>query len=196
MAITQRDRKAIAFIQQMGVATTRQIQRACYEGNYQAARRRLDIVINELSADGDKTISRYRPDQSSQYIYYTGKKPGRADHSIIVTEVYVQLLSLPGRIELWEPEPKWDGLRPDAFCVFELRPGLFRWFTVEVERLTGNQFNQKKYEDYRASGKWKELLKAFPDVLVVTDKKVRITDTHIRFTVIPMSLEGLEQILK
>lgn len=198
MAVIQpRDKEAIEFIQRMNVATTSQIERACYGGNNQVARRRLNAIMGELEKMGDRSINRYQPDISSQYIYYTGRKqPGRADHSIIVTEVYVRLLALPGRIEVWELEPDWGPLRPDAFCVFEVRPGLFVWFSVEVERLTGNPFNQKKYEEYRASKKWMDKFAAFPRVLIVTDKKVRIHTTDIRFTIVPTSLTGIEEIIK
>jgi hypothetical protein len=195
MAIMQRDRKAIEFIQLVGAATTSQIVRVmgCSDA---MARRRLNIIMDELARAGDKSISRYRPDISSQYIYYTGRRPAQTDHSLLVTEVYVKLFALPGRIEVFEIEPVWDSLRPDAFCVFELRPGLFCWFTVEVERLTGNPFNQKKYEDFKTSGKWRDRFTAFPRVLIVTDKRIKITDTTIRYTIVPTNLNGLDQILK
>jgi hypothetical protein len=189
--ITERDRKALGFVREAGVATTYQIQRVAYAGGKYAAitaRKRLAFLAKS------SLLKRVRGHSAEEYLYWMeGKAPKQTDHSLLVTEFYVRLMDLPGKIETWEREPDWGRLRPDAFCELSRGP-LHYLFAVEAQRITGNPFNQDKYEQYYASGEWRKHWPKFPRVIVITDRPPKITTTNIMFIILPSSLEGVETI--
>jgi hypothetical protein len=198
-----RDEEICMFLKKTKLATTSQIERVffskCkYSGNV-TRRRMLKLFDAGL-------VKRFQADFSSQYIYWIdGKKPVQKDHRLLITEIYVRVLTLgKGTLDTWECEPHWGekpDLIPDAFCKYIIPAGDKRRQCnrcFEVERWTGNQFNQQKYEDYYSLGTWKEQLNiaSFPKIVIVTDKKIKIedTDNHINYVVINTKLDKLESV--
>lgn len=189
--ITARDIQIVRWIDEtVGVATCAQVGKVFFPQQKSAdvlTRKRMKVI-----ADAG-LVKRFKPELCGPYVYYKGRQPGIADHQLTVTEVYTRLAALPGKIATWEKEPVFGSLRPDAFCEI-VRGSLHYLYCIEVERMTGNPLNQAKYESYYASGEWRKRWPMFPRVLVVTDKKVKIESTYIRFIIVPTDFKGLEGI--
>jgi hypothetical protein len=198
-----RDEEICAFIKSVGIASTSQIEKMffshCkYSGN--VARRRMQKLTE------GNFVRRWQPDQSSQYVYWIdGKKPSQAqlEHKLIIADIYVAIRKMTiGYIEEWQREPQFDGIRPDAFLKYIIpmpdgrKKQCNRCF--EVERMTGNEFNQKKYEKFYESNEWGKLLgiSQFPRVVIVSDKRIAITETsnRISYVIIPTSLKNISSI--
>jgi hypothetical protein len=187
MAVTERDRKALEFIKTVGVATTSQIDKAVYR-YYRACVRRLQMLADEGRVD------RHREGVNHEYIYYLGKKPQQAEHGLLLTDAYIRLSEM-GEILAFDRTPVWGRLKPDAFAAVKRLDGVYL-LALEIERMTGNPFNQNKYEQYHASGIWRRITKEMPRVVVITDKRVKIYPSEIMYVIIPTSLEGLDKIFK
>jgi DNA-binding Lrp family transcriptional regulator len=194
-----RDEEICVFLKNTGLATTSQIEKVffshCkYSGN--VVRRRMLKLFNA------GLVKRYQADAASEFIYWLeGKKPSQVDHRLLVTDIYVAVRTMKnGYIENWQREPQLEGLRPDAFLKFIIpengrKRQCNRFF--EVERWTGNPFNQEKYEKYYEGGSWKSLaITSFPKVVIVTDKKIAINETRngIVYTVLATDLKNIQSV--
>jgi hypothetical protein len=189
--ITERDKEIIRFIERVGVASTGQVERMFFSEQKHPgvkARERLRAIV----AAGKLKRDRLYP--GGQYFHFI-KRPGLPEHSLLITDFYIALSKMPGRIEVWELEPQFDHCRPDAFCEY-VRGRWHYLLCVEAERMTGNPLNQGKYEAFLAAGKWRDRWPQFPRVVVLTDKRVNVKPTEIRFIIVPTSLEGLDKIFK
>ncbi len=189
--ITDRDMRAVEFVEQFGAASLSHIAAAVYgrgRASQDVARRRMRALVK------DGAVKRYRPDQNAEYVYYTSPRaPRREDHHLQLAALYTRLLALSGAIETWQREPLWGGLRPDAYCIYRGRKRVH--VAVEIERGT-NPFNQQKYEQFLANGQYKVLFPSFPWVLVVAAKPLRLQASPIRYIVLPPSLDGIDQIFR
>jgi DNA-binding Lrp family transcriptional regulator len=189
--ITERDERAVRFIEDFGAASLSHIARAIY-GNGKAsldvARRRLKVLTDK------KLIKRCRNDMNAEYIYYsTPKPPARQSHHLILAGLYAAILDLTGEVEAWQREPLWNGLRPDAYCVFRGKKRIH--FAIEIERNT-NPFNQQKYEAFLSSGAYKQFFPSFPWVLIVAEKPPKLAPSPIKYIILPPSLNGLSNIFR
>lgn len=187
--LTERDIKARQFVFSFGLASLSHLASAVFGGGKSSdrvARRRMRILAEH------HLVSRYKKECTGEYIYFIGRRPPvQEDHHLQITTVYVALLKLGGQIEVWQREPDWGALRPDAYCIYWFNGHKYH-FAVEVQR-PGNPFDQVKYERYLIA---QEQFKVFPRVLVVSEKPMRISSSSIRYVVISPDMAGLENIVK
>jgi hypothetical protein len=194
--ITDRDAKAIQFINDFGIVGVSQLASTIYAGKKSAsriARRRLHILAEH------HLVSRLRLGQNSEYYYYTGKKPPeRRLHHLRLVDVYIALQKLGGEIKEWKREPDWGTLRPDAYCKYELnfaRPH----FAIEIEN-NSNPFDQHKYEadwqDQQKAAPTVRRFKSYPKILIVSEGAIKPEPSELKYIVVKPDLIGIEAILK
>ena len=183
MLITQRDQQIIDLIELTGAVKTSHIQRLFMKDKSQGkviAERRLKSLYSL------GMVHRTRAFINTEYIYY--KKKTLLEHKLALTELYIALLDLPGEILKFEVEKQMGDIRPDAVCDYLHR-------NIEIH-LAKSPFNQQKYEDFYSSGKYQEIYKVFPRVVIVSDRQVDIKVSKIRYIQIPLNCSGIYRILK
>jgi hypothetical protein len=187
--LTARDMKAVSFVNNMGMASLTQLAEAVYGGSKSCesiARRRLRLLAER------RMLSRVRYGQNTQFVYYTGKRPPmQPEHTLLLVDVHNALLRLGGQIEKFDREPQWDGLRPDAYCVYWYNGRRYH-FCIEIER-GYNPFNQSKYESFFTAQTM--FNKSFPMVFVVSAKPVQIQPSKIRYVVCKPDMRDIMVVL-
>lgn len=175
--LTKRDHRITRFIEAFNCATTKQLHRLFFSNAPSCkCQARMKILWKE------KRVNRHREFVSQNFLYFLGKKkPEQIEHDLIRVNAYISLLDLYGEdLQDFKPEYKIADLRADAY--FEIwkynRPVPY---FLEVQRNTN--FDQAKYETLYASGKWRELWDSFPAVIIVTDKRIRLKPTQLKFIV-------------
>lgn len=189
MILQERDEKILEFIKKFKVVTTSQIEKEFFSKHKQSARlarRRLKKLYDA------KLIKRERSHINYEYVYYF-EKPKQIRHQILVVDFY-QAVKQYGRIIEFTPEKSMANIRSDAICKIA-RNNQLHLFCVEVE-LSNNGFNQDKYEDFYISREYKKWFQVFPKVVVVSDKKVNIHPSKIRYIQLSTEMEGIESIFK
>jgi hypothetical protein len=189
MLITQRDQQIIDLIELTGAVKTSHIQRLFMKNKSQGkviAERRLKSLYSL------GMVHRTRAFINTEYIYY--KKKTLLEHKLALTELYIALLDLPGEILKFEVEKQIGDIRPDALCDYLYQNNVYQFF-IEIH-LAKAPFNQQKYEDFYSSGKYREIYKVFPRVIIVSDRQVDIKASKIRYIKIPLNCSGIYRILK
>lgn len=138
-----------------------------------------------------KLIKRDRSDLNSEYIYYQ-RKTQFLHHQVILVDVYLAFLRMPGKLLEFTPEVVMGDIRPDAKVIYD--DGRYtHLILVEIHR--SNAFNQQKYEDFYRTGAWKKFLPAFPKILVVSDRKISLAETKLPYYIVPNDLKGIERVI-
>ena len=85
-------------------------------------------------------------------------------------------------------------LRPDAFCKIA-KDNQLHLFCVEVE-LSNNGFNQEKYEGFYFSREYKKWIPVFPKVIIISDKRINIIPSKIRYIKLSTEMKNIENIFR
>ncbi|OON99123.1 MAG: hypothetical protein ATN35_02110 [Epulopiscium sp. Nele67-Bin004] len=179
--ITERDQKAISFVDLMKVATTNQIDRAIYQ-NRRVAQRRLAEMCNL------KVLSRTKNLYSNEYLYALGGKvnTNQLKHKLVRTDVYLELLDL-GTIKMVLVEELYGQVRPDMLVLFEPY-GSTETFFLAVEIEVSNNTIKSKYNKLKSSGA------RMPIVLYITEKKVK--GANYDYLIVKPDLSDLDKQLR
>jgi DNA-binding Lrp family transcriptional regulator len=176
--LTKRDRRVLRFIDDFNIVRTSDLKFLFFANvSLQRCQQRLTQLVKQ------KKLKRYRDYVSQDYLYYTGKKPDQIEHDLIRVEVYKRLSVI--NLQEFIPEFSYGRLRSDAYFIIDDQ----NWF-LEVQLSTG--FNQEKYEMLYRRLDWRERFEEFPSVLVVTNKRLRVEPSNIRFEVI--NVDSLDDI--
>lgn len=163
----------------MGTATTGQITRMFFRELRQGSRiaqRRLALLHKE------KLLKRTKANINAEYCYYN--KGSQQQHQILITEFYVRLFELGGTIQEFAIQKKIENVIPDAYVEYDYR-GYRHFMFVEAER-SNNRFNQKKYEELLA----KMVMPIFPKVIILSDRKINISETKIKHYMLNSNMDG------
>jgi hypothetical protein len=184
-----RDKEILDLIDRLGAASLTQIKKLFMNGNKQGiiiARRRMKRLYDL------KLIKRDRSFINTEYVYF--KKNTLIEHKLALTEFYAALQSFPGKILKFDPEKPLDDIRPDALCDYLYKNNVYQFF-IEVH-LSNILFDQQKYEDFYAGGKYRQWYPVFPRVVVISDRDVQFKASKIRYFKIPLSCQGIEYLFK
>lgn len=187
--ITPTDQKVLDFLEVFNCATTSQLTKLFYNTvkyPYNKSRQRLKILHD------DKYVKRDRNDINMEYVYYL-RKNNQFRHSLILTEFYIQLQEL-AEIDSFEIEQPYGNIRPDGMCICGYR-GFTHYFFIEAH-ISNNKFNQDKYISYYGSLEWEKYFDVFPKVVIISDKKVDLKPTNLKFTQIQTSCEDILNIFR
>lgn len=185
--ITPRDQQVLDMIELLNVAKVSQIYRMFYSSlkqGQQTCRKRMKKLYD------DKLIKREHSHLNTEYVYYVNKN-NQFNHSLILTEFYVQLHKL-AEIDKFEVEQPYGNIRPDGMCICGYR-GFTHYFFIEVH-ISNNKFNQDKYISYFGSLEWKKYFDVFPKVIVISDKKIDLKPTNLKFIQIQTNCENINKI--
>jgi hypothetical protein len=178
--ITKKDQDILNFIEEFHIATSKQINSLFYN-NVRYCNERL----KKLTDNGFIKVTRSTIDNC--HAYYADKKPVQIHHDLIRTELYTHIVKRYKVLE-WHNEMAVGNIRPDALC-YIVDHGVT--FPVVVEIHLNNKFDFDKY-----NFDLKEYLGPFPRVIICTDREVKIPAMAVKFKVVGLDMEGLENIIK
>jgi hypothetical protein len=189
--ITPRDQQVLDMLDLLNCASLTQIYRMFYKDQNQGlniCRRRMFKLY-----DKHKAVKREHPHLNAEYIYYMHKN-NQFNHSLILTEFYVKLHELGIEIDKFEKEQPYGNIRPDGMCICGYK-GFTHYFFIEVH-ISNNKFNQDKYISYYGSLEWKKYFDVFPKVIILSDKKIDLKPTNLKFIQIPTNCNDILKIFK
>lgn len=165
MIITDRDRKIKEFLLEVEVSDTKTISILFFNGSLRRCQQRLKILT-------DINFIRYfRDGIPGQNIFYTGRKPKSWKHKIIFSQLLAELKLKDIEVLKYRTPLKIGPVIADGFIAINDN-GINKIYLIEVERT--KNFNVNKYIDLYYNKKWKDLFPVFPNILVITDKKIEL----------------------
>ncbi|WP_231293878.1 MULTISPECIES: replication-relaxation family protein [Thermoanaerobacterium] len=173
--LTERDQKIIQFIETVGVASIKQIQKVFFKSKQGAeiSRRRMNEIIKYSK------VKRSRNSFANEYVYYINSYK-YLNHALAVTDFYIKLLEYGGEIKIFNREFKINNSRSDAFIRYHLKDKAYLFF-LEVH--FSNAFNMQKYIDIYNSREW-VILGTFPRLVIYTDKDIKIGEVPFKVFII------------
>lgn len=180
--LTQRDRRILRFIEDMGIANTSQIYRVFFAEK--TSKERCQQRLKELCRQGH--LQRDRLNVSSDYLYFL-KKPREIEHHLARTEFFVKA-NESFVLNDFCPEYAVESLRADAYMELENNGRIFGAF-LEVQ--LSNGFDQGKYEKLYQAGAWRCNWMSFPLIIIATNHRLTIRPTYLRYVLIDTSTMDL-----
>lgn len=178
---TERDRKIVRFVEDFGVVTTSQVYKLFFDD---LAFRNCQLRLSLLTERGK--LKRERASINKDYAYFMNTIPSQSEHHYVRAEFYIEASKKLCLVD-FIPEYKCGGLRSDAYFEFEYDGLCFGAF-LEVQLSSG--FDQNKYEKFYASGTWHGLWDGFPPVVVVTNRRIILRPSEIKY--IMMDVENFD----
>lgn len=175
--LTDRDKEIIQFLKDFKVATTTTISEIYFNSSVRPCQRRLKY----LSEHG--YIKSYQETVITEKIHYIRKKPVNLKHALILSEFIAKLKLNNIEVIKYKVPYKLDNVIADAFIAIRVNNKNNIYF-VEVENT--KKFDLDKYEKLYYSRMWKEIFPVFPNIIVITDKKVTINN---KFNIIEIKLD-------
>ena len=161
--LTERDNQIIEFLTQYKCATTSTISDLFFNGSRRPTTRRL----KHLKEHGFiKSSQEY---VSVEQVHYINKKPTQLKHSCICSE-FVSKMKLENNIIKEKVEFKIGNIRSDLLLITDTPKIYF------VEVCNTKPFDVNKYIKLKKSMEWKKVFPVFPDIIVISDKKVNTTN--------------------
>lgn len=163
--ITSRDMKVMSFIEEFKVATTDTIQELFYPS--------LRVAQNRLKKLYDnKMIKRERHHFTRQYLYYI-RKTKQLKHDLILSDFYREMSNILA-IAKFKKEFAIANLRSDGLIAYRQDDKNYIAF-IEVQ-ISNIQADVNKYIKLYESEEYKKYFPVFPQVIIISDKKVKSYD--------------------
>lgn len=182
--LQQRDKDIIEFLKNVIVADTTTLYKIFFSDccGLRTCQERLTKLV--------KTgyLKRFRETYFNEYIYYIHKKPTSYLHKIVFSQLVGKLKEQNIEIIKYKTPLKLFNVIADGFIVYKSN-GIKMAF-VEAERT--KYFNEDKYNQLYYSRKWKEYFNEFPEVWIITDKIVKVRNTHLNIKVSKLDLSDFE----
>ncbi|MPM09427.1 hypothetical protein SDC9_55744 [bioreactor metagenome] len=161
--LTERDNQIIEFLTQYKCATTSTISDLFFNGSRRPTTRRL----KHLKEHGFiKSSQEY---VSIEQVHYINKKPTQLKHSCICSE-FACKMKLENNIIKEKVEFKLCNIRADLLLITD-QPKIYF-----VEICNTKPFDVNKYIRLKKSMEWKKVFPVFPDIIVISNKKVNTTN--------------------
>ena len=163
--LTSRDVKLIDFLEENNLIITAELAALYFyrsptdnlKSALTVAQRRL-AICHELGH-----IKRCRDHIDQCYIYYTGKRPSKVDHKLMITKFLINMLRkyevIKFKVEFKDLEKQYN-MRPDVFIVFRFANKTVSAL-VECEN-TKTYSNEEKYKIMYSDYANKKLLHVLP----------------------------------
>lgn len=157
--VTDRDRKLLNFIEKYKSITISQAQYIFYGGNYEVARRRLKQMQEE------KLLKCLPNELFKSKVYFDERKI--SDHRLGTFEFLKVICMNGGEILKFKTEPKFNGIRPDAFIAFSYRDSVYMiLLEVDLNHYTSNSKMQKYEQLYKSDEIQSKYNGYFPIILI------------------------------
>lgn len=184
--VTDRDEKALEFIELFGIVTAKQVSRAVYN-QIQTTGNRL------LRFTKDKLLHRVKNAYDGGYCYSVKKIRSLKQyrHYYVRTELYLAMLESGCRFVDVKVDKTYGSVRPDAVMSYYTSNNELRFIFVEVElRVGATDIN--KYNAYFC-GEYEEYFNKIPLVVYVTEKQIKWADFD--YITIDTKLKQISKIL-
>lgn len=161
--LTDRDNQIIDFLTNYKCATTSTISNLFFNGSRRPTTRRL----KHLKEHGFiKSSQEY---VSVEQVHYINKKPTQLKHSCICSE-FATLMKIENNIVKEKIEFKIGNVRSDLLLITNY-PKIYL-----IEICNTKPFDVNKYIKLKRSMQWKKVFPIFPDIIVISDKKVSLNN--------------------
>lgn len=157
--LTERDNQIIEFLNQYKCATTSTISDLFFNGSRRPTTRRL----KHLKEHG--FIKSSQEFVSVEQVHYINKKPSQLKHSCICSQ-FVSKMKIENNIIKEKIEFKIGSVRADILLITE-EPKIYL-----IEVCNTKPFDLNKYIKLKRSMIWKDIFPIFPDIIVISDKKI------------------------
>ena len=157
--LTERDNQIIDFLTQYKCATTSTISNLFFNVSRRPTTRRL----KHLKEHG--FIKSSQEFVSIEQVHYINKKPTQLKHSCICSE-FVSKMKIENNVLKDKSEFKIGNIRSDLLIITDTPKIYF------VEVCNTKPFDLNKYLKLKKSMEWKKVFPVFPDIIVISDKKV------------------------
>lgn len=168
LKLQQRDLELLELLKNCKCADTTSLSNIFFNGSLRAAQNRL----KKLQDAGE--LRAYRENILAQNIYYTNRRPTNIKHAIKVTQFIAELNKLGIEIIKYKVPYKIANIIADGLLIVKVN-GEVKILFLEVELM--KYFNLSKYQELYYSRAWKDVFPVFPNIVVVTDKKVELDKT-------------------
>lgn len=179
--LTQREVDILQYIGKFKVASTSTIKRLFFKDS---TLRYCQIRLRLLTKDYNE-LNRDRHSISNEYSYYIGARPKQFSHKLMLTEFHKNIVDYVKVIQL-DTEVNIGNVRPDGLLAYQVEDKKGIAF-VEID-LSPNSLKEKiaKYELLYSSGDYKEYFPVFPDLIIVSNRKVPTSD---KIKIIPVKAD-------
>ena len=164
--VTERDSKALEFIQHFGMVTTKQVDRLVYN-QFNVCNNRMKKLCD------DKIIKRKKNVYGMGFIYYDRHKISMVQykHYMVRNEMYLKMIDEGCVFEQIIVDRQLGSVRPDAVYKYKTKEDKSYFVFVEVE-LQITAADVGKYNRY-LQGEYLEHCGSMPLVVYVTDKVIK-----------------------
>ena len=180
IVLTKRDERIIEFLKNVTVADTTSLYKIFFAktSGLRVCQERLLKLVKA------RYIKRFRSDIFSEYIYYIDKKPSSYLHKIVFSQLIAKMTEQNIEIVKYKTPLKLHNIIADGFIVYNDN-GLKMAF-IEAERT--KYFDEDKYNKLYYSRDWKKNFNEFPDIWIITDKKVKVKNQRFNINVFKLDL--------
>lgn len=182
--LQQRDLDLINFIKNVVVADTDTLYKVFFKGS--CSLRTCQERLTKLTNAG--YIKRWRNNYFEEYIYYIYKKPSSYLHKIVFSQLIAEMKEQNIEIIKYKTPLKLFNIIADGFIVY--KDESLKMAFVEVERT--KKFSESKYNQLYYSREWKKNFNEFPEIWVITDKIVKISNARLNIKVSKLDLSDFE----
>lgn len=176
--LQQRDNEIIEFLKNCKCADTFTIHSIFFKD---CKIRTTQIRLQKLEEAG--YIKSFREDILKPKIYYVKNKPKNYKHAIKVSQFIGELHKQNIEILKYKVPYKVGNIIADGLFVIKMNDDVkILFLEVELQKY----FNLNKYNELYYSRAWKEVFPIFPNIVVVSDKRV---DTDKKFNIIKIDTE-------
>lgn len=189
--LSERDNNIIDFIDEFKMATSEQIKDLFFNDVSDSMCRRVLARMVDYGC-----LKRERDHVNEPYRYYIDRKPKQIRHTLMTTELYVEMKKLGWNVLKFMTTVQIGNVRPDAIVVIEYRESIYAFF-VEIQ-LHGSmeQCTDKYKELFYDFDIWKEYFVSFPNVLVVTSRKEHMLYGEFKTLKVKTDFSDLKYIFK
>lgn len=164
--LTDRDKQILELVEHLRMVDVYTVDKILFSNTKgtRVAQRRLANLVEF------RRLNRWRMNQISNYVYYTGKRPKNIEHGLLVSHFVANLISMGAEIKKLKRE--WliaKGIRIDLFVAYVLN-GKSYISIVEVENSKSFQGKYDKLEAYFSTDEYKQLFPKVPKIICVSDK--------------------------
>lgn len=188
--ITERDKKALDFMEVFRMATIRQIAQVAYDDDVIIANRRFKKFYD------DKLLTRCRNTIDMGYIYSLDKIKSMKQyrHYMMRNETYLKFLAYT-KVHDVMVEKATGSVRADMVILGTHR-GKAYLYMVECETIqNGTVIDYSKYNNFMIN-EWKEYFSIEPTVLYVTDKKIFKEKIDYNYKLIGSKLRDFDKLIE
>lgn len=180
-----RDEEIIEFLKSCKCADTKTLSNIFFGGGLRTAQLRLQkLQCNDY-------IKAFRPNLLEQNIYYVKNKPTSYKHAIKVSQFIGELYKLGIDVIKYRVPYKIGNIIADGLFVIRFN-GEVKILFLEVE--LSKYFNITKYQELYYSRAWKDVFPIFPNIVVVSDKKVEL-DSKLNIVKINTDFENIQDLI-